>query len=101
MRISVKLWFYMPRPKSDFVNGEPSRGLKASTVDPFVVIKPDTDNLVKFALDAMKGVVFHDDRQVVTLIAYKLRDDAFHLDGMTCVSVSEFDSRTDFSAPDF
>jgi len=31
------------------------------------IIKPDADNLAKFALDAMTGVIFHDDCQVFRL----------------------------------
>lgn len=34
--------------------------------------KPDIDNLAKFYLDAMNGIVFHDDRQVYELDLSKL-----------------------------
>jgi len=37
----------------------------------FMVTKPDLDNYVKLVLDAMNTVVFKDDSQVVSIIAWK------------------------------
>jgi Holliday junction resolvase RusA-like endonuclease len=52
---AVRLWleFYLPRPK-------PNKTM-------FPVDRHDVDNLAKVILDAMNGVAFEDDGQVITL----------------------------------
>jgi len=40
---------------------------------------PDIDNLQKFLLDALKGLCYDDDRQVVSMNALKLYDDHDHV----------------------
>lgn len=37
-------------------------------------LRPDLDNLIKFVLDVMNGIVFNDDKQVVRIIAEKMYD---------------------------
>ena len=37
----------------------------------FPKVKPDLDNVVKAVLDALNGVVYRDDAQVVNLVATK------------------------------
>ena len=39
-----------------------------------VRMKPDTDNCIKFVLDALNGVAWHDDYQVVQINATKCYD---------------------------
>ena len=39
------------------------------------VVKPDTDNYLKACLDALPGVVWEDDRQIVDLAAHKYYSD--------------------------
>lgn len=34
-------------------------------------IKPDADNLAKSVLDALSGLLFHDDKQVASLVVTK------------------------------
>ena len=34
--------------------------------------KPDIDNLTKFVFDSLTGIIFHDDAQVVKLVASKI-----------------------------
>ena len=45
-----------------------------SRTNTIVPVKPDTDNLCKFLLDSLTGVLFEDDAQVVEVHLYKLRD---------------------------
>lgn len=57
--LMVELRFHLPRPKS-----LPRRQVHH-------VKKPDLDKLARGAIDAMIGVVFHDDSQVVQILAHK------------------------------
>ena len=59
--LSVAITFYLPRPKSHFKrNGE----LKP-TAPRFVATKPDGDKLLRCSWDALTGIVFRDDSQIV------------------------------------
>ena len=62
--VSVHMVFLMPRPKIRRRKKDP-RGRIPCTV------KPDIDNLVKAALDALSGLAFCDDKQVYNLAAIK------------------------------
>jgi Holliday junction resolvase RusA-like endonuclease len=55
-----------------------------------IMATADIDNLCKFVLDALNGVLYHDDRQIVTLKASKLFDSSHQL-GCTTVSISILD----------
>ena len=57
--LSVRLDFYLPRPKS-----LPKRVL-------YSVKKPDLDKLVRTVFDGMTGILFKDDSQIVSLTASK------------------------------
>lgn len=60
--VKVNVTFHLPRPKGHFgVRGL----LPAAPAEP--TTKPDIDRLVRAALDAMTGVLFVDDAQVVEL----------------------------------
>jgi len=58
--VSLKLRFFLPRPKS-----EPKR--RATFPDR----KPDLDKCARGVLDALTGICYRDDAQVVFLEAYK------------------------------
>ena len=60
--LAVTLTFHLPRPVS-----LPKRVLAHTK-------KPDLDNLVKAIKDALRGVVYRDDAQIVQLIATKAYD---------------------------
>jgi crossover junction endodeoxyribonuclease RusA len=62
--IDVEVVFFRSRPKS-----------RSRTRFPRPVTKPDVDKLARAALDALTGVVFVDDAQVVRLLASKHYDD--------------------------
>lgn len=55
---------YFQRPKSHFGSGKNSDKLKPSA-PVYHKNTPDHDNLVKFYADAMTGIVYHDDKQIV------------------------------------
>jgi Holliday junction resolvase RusA-like endonuclease len=58
---------YYPIPKSW------PKKIKQGAIDEevFPKVKPDLDNVVKAVLDALNGVVYRDDAQVVNLVATK------------------------------
>ena len=58
--VSVRLDFVMPRPKS-----APKR------TTPPAVKRPDIDKLSRAILDALTGICWHDDSQVIALTATK------------------------------
>ncbi len=58
--VSVSIIFYMPKPKS------------AKKGERYAAKRPDIDKLVRALLDAMTGIAFHDDGQVVELEASKM-----------------------------
>lgn len=61
--VRVSLRFMMPRPKGHLG----TRGLLPSA-PAYPVVRPDVDKLARAALDAMTGLLFADDAQVVELI---------------------------------
>ncbi len=61
--ISVGMQFSMPRPKSHFRTGKNS-GMLRLDAPGFSDKTPDLDKLVRCVLDALTGIVYHDDRQV-------------------------------------
>ena len=66
----VILDFYLGRPKHHFGSGKNEGRLKPSA--PLYPSKtPDIDKLVRAVLDALTGVIFQDDSQVVRLRAAK------------------------------
>ena len=68
--IRLEVTFGFQRPKSHFTK----KGIRLTA--PFYVEKrPDIDNLVKLVTDAMNGVFFRDDSQIVVLLAVKMYSD--------------------------
>lgn len=68
--IPVTLWvsFFMPRPQYHY---KKDGSLKDKYRYEQHMNTPDLDNLIKALKDAAKGVLWHDDRQVVKVIAMK------------------------------
>ncbi len=58
--VAVELKFYFNRPKSV---SEKKR--------PYHTVKPDIDKLCRNILDALSGIIYNDDTQVISLMAYK------------------------------
>jgi Holliday junction resolvase RusA-like endonuclease len=65
--LRLDLLFEIPRPNSHFTR---QGRLKPNT--PCFPTDTDIDNLVKFVMDAMQGVVFFDDRTIVIISAAKV-----------------------------
>lgn len=80
--LSLSLHFDLPYPKS-----WPKKRKRNYENEPHLT-KPDIDNLVKWVLDCMNGVVFHDDRQIVALSCQKNYCDH---DGSTFIFVRDQD----------
>ena len=65
--IMVAVTAYHERPKAHrLASGQLSKSGEASV---FPTKRPDLDNIVKLILDGLNGVAFHDDSQIVNLIA--------------------------------
>lgn len=68
--VRVDLAFSMPRPRSHYGTGKNSSAVKLSA-PLWHVSKPDLDKLVRCVLDALTGVAWYDDSQVVEVSASK------------------------------
>ena len=72
--MELEMTFYRKVPVSMFRNEDREQGLKQPNLlhtTPLDVHTPDLDNLAKFVMDALNGVIYTDDRQVVRLILRK------------------------------
>ena len=65
--IDVTLMFFLPRPQSHF---KKDRTVKPSAPR-FIKTKPDIDKLARCVLDALTGILWVDDSQVISLELYK------------------------------
>ena len=76
--VDVRLMFWLPRPQAHYGTGRNAEKLKPSApIAP--AVHPDLDKLVRAVLDALTGICFRDDKQVVSLTASKLyAQDQFH-----------------------
>lgn len=84
----ITIIFRMKRPKSHFVNNKPGPGrLKKKAPSRLSPIRTDVDNLAKFVLDSMNGVLYEDDRQITSIHATKLLDDVDLCEGSTEIHI--------------
>jgi len=60
----LEVFCYFARPKSHFGTGKNASLLKDSA-PVYHTSVPDADNLLKFVGDALNGIFWHDDRQIV------------------------------------
>jgi len=63
--VCLRLTFFMPRPKRLMRKKDPDKAIPAP-------VRPDLDNLAKAVLDALEGLAFDNDSQVVGLDLRKL-----------------------------
>ena len=69
--VDVRLMFWLPRPQAHFGTGRNIEKLKPSApIAP--AVHPDLDKLTRAVLDALTGIVFRDDKQVVAMTLSKL-----------------------------
>ena len=68
--IMLSITFYMPRPKNHYRTGKFSHLLKNNAPISHIV-KPDIDNLSKFVMDALQGILWDDDCYINALEARK------------------------------
>ena len=103
--VQITVWCLLKRPNSDFVNNQREVGrLKESALEAgkvWVAIKPDVDNLAKFVLDAVKGILYTDDKQIVDLHMYKLRDSKGLCNGRVGIRVAVCTRPAQQILPDF
>jgi len=71
--LHLDVTFYMSRPKSHFGTGKNATKLKPSAPN-FKVSRPDIDNYLKFVMDALNKVFWHDDSYVVSVKMVKRYD---------------------------
>lgn len=62
--ISLDVQFVCKRPNDHFVANDPLRDLKP-TAPAYVTKRPDIDKLLRAVLDALTGIAYDDDNQVV------------------------------------
>lgn len=93
--VTMVIEFYTRRPLQDFVGNKRKLGnlRPQAAVNQFLPIGPDVDNLAKLVMDALNGIVYSDDRQVVVLETCKLRDNHGLCNGRTKIIVTKHKNR--------
>lgn len=72
--LEVHFAFLLPRPKGHFGTGRKA-GVLRSSAPKYPTVKPDATKLVRSTEDAMKGIAWIDDSQVVRQLAEKQYSD--------------------------
>ena len=80
--VSVDIQAYYPIPKS-FSKAKRQEAAGSSYLRP--TTKPDCDNIIKVVLDALNGVAYYDDKQVVCVSCNKYYGES----GYLCITVEE------------
>lgn len=85
--LAVDIVLYYPRPKSmaKYKRLMAQKGVLRPTV------KPDVDNVIKAILDALNGVAFEDDRQIVQIECEKWYDITEENEGFASVTIKGWD----------
>jgi Holliday junction resolvase RusA-like endonuclease len=68
--LAARFDFFFPRPKGHYGSGRNSSVLKPSA-PPFPDVKPDATKILRATEDALKGILWRDDAQVVTQMVTK------------------------------
>jgi Holliday junction resolvase RusA-like endonuclease len=93
-RVSVTAWFCRRPNDKYFINKDrnrprPTLSNMTGIVAASPVAKPDTDNCVKFLLDALSTVAWSDDNQVMEIHAFKCMDTIRPYEGRTIVEITD------------
>mmetsp|Transcript_13467 Transcript_13467/g.29250 ORF Transcript_13467/g.29250 Transcript_13467/m.29250 type:complete len:343 (+) Transcript_13467:154-1182(+) len=87
--LKLSISFRMKRPMSHFIGNKPAPGrLKSTAPGKLHSTRSDVDNLAKFVMDSLNGLVYVDDRQVVDLNAIKVLDSEGLCRGATEIEIS-------------
>ena len=87
-QLLVSLAFCMKRPLSHFIGSKREEGrLKKTASNRVASIRTDVDNLAKFILDSLNGMVYADDKQVASIHATKYYDNEGLCLGSTLVFI--------------
>jgi Holliday junction resolvase RusA-like endonuclease len=70
--VSVSLTFLIPRPSSHFVGSNRNGPLREEFESSMPTTSGDIDNYIKFFLDAIDGIFYSNDRNVIQITAIKL-----------------------------
>lgn len=77
VRVNISAWFAVPKSWSK------AKRAAAAAGNLYPTVKPDADNVAKVVCDALNGVAYHDDSQVVECVVRKrycfIRDDVPHI----------------------
>jgi len=68
--LAINVIFWLPRPRGHFGTGKNANVLRASA-PMYPSGKPDADKLMRALGDAIKGVIYRDDAQLVEIHAWK------------------------------
>lgn len=90
--VRVTLIYLLPRPKGHYLPVSTRRAKEALRLNAprYPSSKPDLDKLARCALDALSGIVFADDAQIVELFVRKAYPEAASLAPVTCFTVEPF-----------
>ncbi len=69
--LTAELKFVIARAKSHYGTGRNAHVLKPAMAEKYPLPKGDVDNLAKGPLDALSGIVYEDDVQVLALLVKK------------------------------
>ena len=87
-QLSVSMLFCMKRPLNHFTSSKRAEGrLKETASNRVGPIRTDVDNLAKFILDSLNGMIYHDDKQVASVHATKCYDSEGLCEGSTLVCI--------------
>ena len=70
--VHIGIVFHLRRPNNHFTNSNRNNSVEQNFLKAKVGSKGDTDNMIKFVLDAGNTVLYEDDRQVTSIIANKI-----------------------------
>ena len=97
--VAVELEFHRRPPNDDFVANDRQRSLKDRILRSifgdklmFDTKRPDADNLQKFVLDALEGIAYEDDAQVVSIAVKKVLDTEPPFEGRTYICFRQANS---------
>lgn len=79
--LRVNILAFCPIPKS--ATKRTRQGMEAGEIYP--TVKPDWDNVGKIVCDALNGIAYHDDAQVVSANVYK----RYGVEPMVCCVISD------------